>query len=169
MKRSSVRAFGIALFLIGALYIAIDQFHINLESIGIKANATNSTSEKKLEKELKDAKEKIELLEKQLKESNTKTQSNNSGNNSDLSQTSTSDKSEEAVTYTLEIYRNISTYNISEKLEDAGIIDNAREFELLLAKDEYARRLQIGTYNVNSNMTMEEIATMITKTNTIEQ
>lgn len=62
MKRSSVRAFGIALFLTGGLYASIQQFNID---VGIFT--TENNSEIKLEKDLKLANEKIAELETQIK------------------------------------------------------------------------------------------------------
>jgi len=51
---------------------------------------------------------------------------------------------------------------VAQKLEDGGIITNSVEMELLLANPKYARSLQIGSYEVNSSMTLEEIANLIT-------
>lgn len=164
MKRSSVRAFGIAIFLVGALYTLIDQFHINLDTIGIKNDSQPVDARKltELESQLKKANEKNASLEARLKK-------NKTVSNSDTQQTQTSDttntksRSDGDVTYTLEIYRNMSIYSISEKLEDAGIIDNALELELYLAKEQYVHNLQIGSFELHSNMTTKEIADMITK------
>jgi len=44
-----------------------------------------------------------------------------------------------------------------------GIIKNAVEMELFLAQPEYARSIQIGQYQVNSSMSIEEIANLITR------
>ncbi|MED3762914.1 hypothetical protein [Ureibacillus terrenus] len=43
-----------------------------------------------------------------------------------------------------------------------GIIQNAVEMELFLAQPEYARSIQIGQYEVNSSMSVDEIANLIT-------
>ena len=62
----------------------------------------------------------------------------------------------------LQIYSGITPYSVAQKLEDGGIITNSVEMELLLANPKYARSLQIGSYEVNSAMTLEEIANLIT-------
>ncbi|UZM98338.1 hypothetical protein OL548_27075 [Lysinibacillus sp. MHQ-1] len=56
-----------------------------------------------------------------------------------------------------------------KKLEDGGIISNSVEMELLLANAKYARSLQIGSYEVNSSMSLEEIAKLITGKKTIKK
>ena len=163
MKRSSVRAFGIALFLTGGLYASIQQFNID---VGIFT--TENNSEIKLEKDLKLANEKIAELETQLKESSEFKQKSSTTENVKVDQESpkTSSTNEgRKTTTTIQLYKNITPYIISEKLEDAGIIQNALELELFLAKDEYARSLQIGEYKLHSDMTLKEIADTITKSN----
>ena len=161
MKRSSVRAFGIALFLAGGSYASIQQFNID---VGIFT--TENNSEIKLEKDLKLANEKIAELETQLKSSELKQKSSTTKNvNDDQENPKTSSTNEGRKTTTIQLYKNITPYIISEKLEDAGIIQNALELELFLAKDEYARSLQIGEYKLHSDMTLKEIADTITKSN----
>lgn len=175
MKQSSIRAFGIALFLVGAFYAVTEQFDVNLEPLGIKttikASADEAKNITKLNNDLQTANKKIQSLEAQLSESanapainepsETKTtdkQGDNKQTITESNKNTTKDK-----TYTLQIYRNITTATISQKLEEAGIIQNAIELELFLAKDEYARSIQIGEYQLNSKMTIKEIADTITK------
>lgn len=171
MKRSSIRAFGIALFLVGAFYTAIDQFNIPLSSLGISdasirdANANKEV--KKLTVELKNANKTIASLQSKLKETNTKNTAANTEQSKETTNETQSNSNTEPqaeATYTLEIYRNMTPYAIGEKLEDAGIIENAIEIEMFLARDEYRGRLQIGAFNLNASMTLKEIADTITKT-----
>lgn len=171
MKRSSVRAFGIALFLAGALYTTIDQFHINLASVGIKTpEQVNNKTIASLKQQLQTANKKIESLQSQT--SSTKTSNSEQPSTSEKQVTKKMTDEQKKIdeqTYTLVIYRNMSIYTICQKLEEAGIIDNALELEMYLAKDQYLGKLQIGEYSLNTSMSLEEIANTITKTTEKEE
>lgn len=110
---------------------------------------------------------KLRSSKPKLKESSEFKQKSSTTENVKVDQESpkTSSTNEGRKTTTIQLYKNITPYIISEKLEDAGIIQNALELELFLAKDEYARSLQIGEYKLHSDMTLKEIADTITKSN----
>lgn len=50
---------------------------------------------------------------------------------------------------------------VAELLEEAGIIKDAADFDSYLNKNGYSTRIEIGTFEVNSGMTYEEIATIL--------
>ncbi|GGP12722.1 endolytic transglycosylase MltG [Oceanobacillus neutriphilus] len=52
--------------------------------------------------------------------------------------------------------------NISDALEDAGIIDDAREFNDFLEDNDLSGSVKPGTYEVDSEMSFEEIGDIIT-------
>ena len=68
----------------------------------------------------------------------------------------------DAKTMTLQVYSGITPYVVAQKLEEGDIIQNSVEMELLLANPKYSRSLQIGLYEVNSSMSNEDIAKLIT-------
>ena len=73
---------------------------------------------------------------------------------------------EEAPTVTntvLMIRANMTSTDISSTLEQAGVIKNRRDLDDYLIDNELSKRIQIGTYNLNSSMTLAEIADLITK------
>ena len=50
---------------------------------------------------------------------------------------------------------------VSQKLEEAGIVKNWREFNEYLTSNGYAERLQTGTHSFNSEMDFKEIAEIL--------
>ncbi|MGE7841026.1 hypothetical protein ACQKNX_09565 [Lysinibacillus sp. NPDC093712] len=164
MNKSSIRAFGVALFLVGALLSVADRFDLN---IGLPTVAsTNDKAVEELQKKFEQATKEIASLKAQTTKE-TVTQNTKEENATDATaerehaESSTPDSDDE-VTMTLQIYSGITPYIVAQKLEDGGIITNSVEMELLLANAKYARSLQIGSYEVNSSMTLEEIAKLIT-------
>lgn len=162
MNRSSIRAFGIACFLIGATMLIIDIFDREESEIANQTKYEQKVSH--LEQQLEKANEQIAKLEQTKIPHNT---------NKDLTtinqveQTETEKDSQvpdtgDQVEATLHIYSGLTAYDIGKKLEDLGIVKNGLEMELYLAKPEYAKTIQIGQFELNSSMTIEEIANIIT-------
>ncbi|MGY4796464.1 hypothetical protein ACVNNN_15815 [Lysinibacillus fusiformis] len=155
MNKSAIRAFGMAIFLIGALLALASRFDVNIVPT---KEFSNHQQVEELQNKLNKANQENASLKEQLKQVNT------------TEKTSTTDSSEQAVEQTdtevtsmsLQIYSGITPYSVAQKLEDGGIITNSVEMELLLANPKYARSLQIGSYEVHSSMTLEEIANLIT-------
>lgn len=159
MKRSTVRGFGLACLVIGILYTGMDRFsHTESESKEI-ANYEEKIAQ--LKSQLKVAKQQLQELENQSSSNSTETQDEPEVNN-EPSETTTSTQQENVVEGILYIYSGLTPYEVSKKLEDMGIIKNAVEMELFLAQPEYARSIQKGQFKVNSTMTIEEIANLIT-------
>lgn len=160
MKKSSLRAFGIACFLIGALLTTIDQFNGNIPFMSTSNDDKTIEQYKKtitkLEKELNATKKQVTALEENQSTKTTKV------NDSKLKTSKGENNSQDVVSGTLYIYSGITPYEVGKKLEDLGIVKNGVEMELYLAKPEYAQSIQIGQFELNSSMSIEEIAKIIT-------
>lgn len=157
MNNSAIRAFGIALFLVGALIAFATRFDF---SIGLPTKAsTNGEQVMELQKKLAQANQEIASLKEQIKQV---PKENTEKPNPSESINKSVDSPKNSATMTLQIYSGMAPYTVAKKLEDGGIIDNSVEMELLLANAKYARSLQIGSYEVNSSMSLEEIARLIT-------
>jgi hypothetical protein len=52
---------------------------------------------------------------------------------------------------------------IAQRLEQEKIINSASQFSEYMNQNGFSKKLQIGTYSLNSQMTMEDIANTITK------
>ena len=162
MNKSAIRAFGIALFLVGALLALAGRFDLN---IGLPTKASKNTEHvEELQKKLEQANKEVALLKEQVK---VKQAPKENTQKTDAPKKPANDKQESAsegnvTTMTLQIYNGMEPYTVAQKLEDGGVIENSVEMELLLANPKYARSLQIGSYEVNSSMSLEEIAKLIT-------
>ncbi|MGE7687737.1 hypothetical protein ACQKMI_00855 [Lysinibacillus sp. NPDC097214] len=160
MNKSAIRAFGIALFLVGALLALAVRFDFN---IGLPTKASkNAEHVEELQEKLDQANKEIALLKEQVKQA-----PKENTQKTDVPKTTAKDKDESPsqgnlATMTLQIYSGMEPYTVAKKLEDGGVIENSVEMELLLANPKYARSLQIGAYELNSSMSLEDIAKLIT-------
>ncbi|KPN96123.1 hypothetical protein [Lysinibacillus sp. ZYM-1] len=156
MNKSTIRAFGLAIFVVGALLALASRFDVN---IGLPAkSSSNPQYVEELQNKLNKADQEIAALKKQVKQVHTTEETSTT----DSSEQPAKETSADGTTMTLQIYSGITPYIVAQKLEDGGIIPNSVEMELLLANARYARSLQIGAYEVNSSMSLEEIAKLIT-------
>lgn len=159
--KKSLRSFGLAFFIIGAFLTIVSYFQVNIPFLSlVEENESSQKYEKqitKLENELKAAYKQIEQLEEQglTNKKPAETQTTETSKK-------TSKKDDEIVHGILQIYSGITPYVIGQKLEDLGIVNNALEVELYLARPEYARSIQIGEFDLHSGMSIEEIAKIIT-------
>ena len=62
------------------------------------------------------------------------------------------------VTYTLTIASGMSSNAVCEMLKRAGIIENPADFDNFLVGNGYADRIRVGSFEVNSGMSYEELA-----------
>lgn len=64
-------------------------------------------------------------------------------------------------TATITVTSGMYSEAVSQKLEEAGIVKNWREFNEYLTSNGYAERLQTGTHSFNSKMDFNEIAEIL--------
>lgn len=163
--KKSLRAFGIGLFVAGASMTLVEQFSSNSDEM----------DGSKYEQQLKEYEDQITALREQLDQFQTgevtdnttpveseptsikKTESDNKP-----SKLAEQNSTEGVVEATIYIYENVSIYTIGQQAEDLGIVANGRELELYLAKPEYSRSIQKGAFDLRSDMTIEEIAKVLT-------
>ncbi|QCR32857.1 endolytic transglycosylase MltG [Lysinibacillus sp. SGAir0095] len=169
MKKSALRAFGLACFIIGLLLTFSEKISIPfISSTDTKTEEQYNTKIYQLEQQLKAANEQIASLEQkdQPEQSSNEVVSEDKPSNADTN------KSEETVTEpvttyqevldTLYIYAGLTPAEVAQKLKDMKIINNSVEMELFLAQPEYATSIQKGQFELNSSMSIEEIANIIT-------
>ena len=151
--KSTMRAFGIGLFLAGASVALYDQFSPNNEVKELKSS----------KQQIEQYEAKIAELEKQLEQAyqtndGTEVATNVTEPSTDTKET----KKDDVVSATIYIYENMSLYSIGQQVENEGIISNGRELELYLSKPEYARSIQKGAFDLSSDMTIQQIAKILT-------
>lgn len=64
-------------------------------------------------------------------------------------------------TATITVTSGMHSEAVSQRLEEAGIVKNWREFNEYLTSNGYAERLQTGTHSFNSEMDFNEIAEIL--------
>lgn len=143
MNKQSIRSFGIALFLVGAGIYGTNLLNIPVPGLTIATDDTQQLQQQ------------VKQLEEQLAQASATKQTEQA---TTAAEQATNDVAESK----LIIYRGITGYEISKKLQDAGIIDNAIDFELFLVNGGYSTRLQIGEFRLNSDMSYKEIAEILT-------
>ncbi len=154
-----LRGMGIGLFLAGATFTVLDYMGEPL-SQGTAKNEQKEIAE--LKRQLTDANKEIASLKAsslspgEISPQDEETAEQTSSANKEDTEKSTT------VSGTIYIYEGVSLYDIGKQAEDAGIIPNGRELELFLSKPEYSRSIQKGQFELNSDMSMEEMARTLT-------
>lgn len=163
--KKTLRGIGIGLFLAGATFTVIQQFD---EPISQEKASTYKKEIKDLEQQLAEAKEQLTNSETSAPITATvEAKQENTNNTKEQQVTEQIDDTEQSsekngVYGTILIYEGVTAYDIGKQAEDAGIIENGRELELYLSKPEYARSLQIGQFELHSDMTLEQMAKLLT-------
>ncbi len=153
-----LRGMGIGLFLAGAVLTVLDFMDLPL------SKETNTAHEKEiaaLQQQLAEANKEIASLKVSPQATTQKEEEKTTQQSASADQEST-EEAAAAVTGTIYIYEGVSLYDIGKQAEDAGIIKNSRELELFLSKPEYSRSIQKGQFELNSHMTIEEMAKTLT-------
>lgn len=73
----------------------------------------------------------------------------------------TTPASDPAESVTVEIFRGDSSYTVSKRLEEAGLVEDAREFDAYLVDIGHSRTIRAGTYQIPVGASWEEIADII--------
>lgn len=64
---------------------------------------------------------------------------------------------------TITVRSGMGSYEVAVLLKDAGIIDNASDFDSYLIRNGYSTQIRIKSQEFNSNMSYEEIAKLLVK------
>lgn len=70
---------------------------------------------------------------------------------------------EETETVTFIVKSGYSSDKVSKLLKEAGLVENAGDFDRFLVKGGYANRISVGTYEIEVGASMERIAKIITR------
>ncbi|MBK3493990.1 endolytic transglycosylase MltG [Viridibacillus sp. YIM B01967] len=157
MRKSSIRAFGIALFVAGASFTTADFLTQDDNTEAAKANLPKGSVIIK-----KNELETINVEAAEAKEQLAKIQTDYNALKNNTVTTKTLAK-KQVNSYTLVIKKGMGTSEVSETLEKAGMIKDAGDFELYIIKNDKASSLQIGSYDLTVNMTTAQIAKKITR------
>ena len=64
----------------------------------------------------------------------------------------------------VEIVKGDSSDTVSKRLEEIGLVEDAKTYNRYLCNNGYDRKLNIGSYKITKGMSYEEIAKIITRT-----
>lgn len=73
----------------------------------------------------------------------------------------TDEPAAERETVTIVIVRGDSSYTVSRRLQEAGLVDDAGEYDTYLVNNGYSKTIRTGTYRIPIDATWEEIAEII--------
>jgi predicted nucleic acid-binding Zn-ribbon protein len=151
---SILRGLGIGLFIAGALFTlaSMASTHSSEPTAPKGYELVKSDELKLLKDELSTSKKQLAQIQLDLeavsKEEDTSADTNKA----------TTDQ----IKSVLNVRPGMNSPEISSLLENAKIIKNRKEFDQFLTDNQLAESIQIGKYELNSSMTIAEIADMIT-------
>lgn len=158
--KTKLKYLGIGLFIAGLLFSVAERFPIPYIESSLDETAAQQI--KQLEKE-KNAE--IKSLKAEIKKYENVSPSSEVENDSTIVSEENIDenkKNEDIVYGTIYVYEDVSLYDIGKQAEDLNLVKNGRELELFLSKREYARSIQKGQFDLDSSMTIEEMAEILT-------
>ncbi|KQL34236.1 endolytic transglycosylase MltG [Psychrobacillus sp. FJAT-21963] len=161
MKRTSIRSFGIGLFIAGAV---LQLQHLTQEDeITSKRSITEEAYEKS-QTELKNVKQQLAQLQMDLENAQKGQPVTDESKEEETAkeEATQSDTSNSSTPYTLIVQAGMNSKEISTLLEEAGIVQNKQDFEDYLVSQDLAGRIQIGEYKLDSSMTLKQIAEKLT-------
>ncbi|GEL77330.1 hypothetical protein [Tenuibacillus multivorans] len=121
-----------------------------------------STSYEEIQVENKQLQNKVEQLQSQLEEQEEQ-EVDDEPENTEQDEVEDLDQNTETThTFTLIIESGMTSIDIANELAEADIISNADEFNQFLEQNRYSRDIQLGEYDLTSQLNYEEIAHIIT-------
>lgn len=166
--KQPVRAFSIGLFAAGIILLVIFLYFDNTQekTMGQSHQEMIASLEQDGYQVLSED-EYISLSVKNDKPENKKKEETKTGKKDEEqpNEAEAEDKQEKEVkNYTLKIEPGLaSSSSISSILEKNEIIDSASEFSKYLEDNDYSKYVQIGTFELTSDMTLKQVAETITK------
>jgi predicted nucleotide-binding protein (sugar kinase/HSP70/actin superfamily) len=158
MNKASIRAFAFGILLatsaIGSVYYLSQPLQLTENEVSsyLQKNALIAVSVKEYEQ--------LQELKKNEQQEREKKQTNQQNSQPQEDRQGIIEKTVYA--YRLVISRGKTPTDISRELEEAKVINDAASFTRYLEKHNLTRKIRIGTYNVNSNMSNEELSRIIT-------
>ena len=68
-------------------------------------------------------------------------------------------------TVTITVVRGDSSWTVSKRMEEAGLIESAKDFDTHLCRYGYDKKISVGSYKIPVTATHEEMAKILTKMN----
>jgi hypothetical protein len=156
MNKQSTRAFAAGIFLSAIILIIYHYFMDNPQ------DPINNLEDQGYviltQEEAKEHNEKVSDLEKQV---DALTQNHKEDTNE--VQEGADDNTADRKKITLTVSSGMTPLEIADELESSGIIRNSSDLNSYLTNSGLADKIQIGEYELHSEMTLEEISTLLTE------
>jgi len=156
-----LRTIGTACIIAGAFLFFNDNTHEDSSIVNEnnKLQSEINTLQETLERT------KIELADLQLTSATEDSLVNNAATSDNKKNEELDSSTQQVVTTILSITPGMDSSTAALTLERLGIIEQASNLENYLAKNNLSGKIQIGDYELDSSMTNEKIAALITKAN----
>lgn len=161
MMKDILRGVGIGCILAGGILYFTDSADTNTDSQSYK------TQLDELQTELDKVKEELAIAQTATstsRETEAKEKTDPDVNEKDGKSEKEQQTSEPITKIILSIESGSNSTSVAEKLEKAGIIENAKDLEAYLMENGLAGRIQIGEHEVDTTMDIQKIARIITNT-----
>ncbi|MCM3316213.1 endolytic transglycosylase MltG [Rummeliibacillus stabekisii] len=152
MRKSTLRSFGLGLFIAGSAMFLYDEFtekpsNDRIAASSSKGNIVKIQKDKlvSLQKEAAEAKEQLAKIQ------------------TDYNQLKNDSAAKKIHSYTLVINRGMDSEDVSQAIKKGGIIKDERAFERFMADKDASKNIQIGDYKLTSDMSNQEILNIITR------
>lgn len=139
-------------------------YHVMTEEEYISVSVTkDDANQKEKSKENTKTEEVVKGKEKETEKQKEKEKKKKETEKNNADKETSDDKKDDIVKFTLNIESGMLSSSISELLEKNKIIDDGQKFNSYLEEHEYESKVQLGNFELNSEMTFNEIAEEITK------
>ena len=72
------------------------------------------------------------------------------------------ENTDESEAVTITVVGGDSSWSVSERMEEAGLIESASDFDKYLCQNGYDKRIRLGNYEITKEMSYEQMAKIIT-------
>lgn len=133
-------------------------------ALSLRSDSSTSNEEEEEAEEAEAVEEDDESPEEaEEPDENQEAEENTNDDGNDDSDEETAEEEEEITTYTLNIEEGMTSSEFSSLLEENNIVEDASEFNQYIEDEGYSLRVQIGEFELTSDMTVNEIAEEITR------
>lgn len=126
-----------------------------------KVSEEQTEDEKISDEQISEPSEEKEDIEKTDNNGNTE-ETEKTDNNGDTEETPNTEQKD---VVSITVVGGDSSWTVAKRMEEAGLVDSAKDFDAHLCRYGYDKKISVGTYDIPKNATHEEMAKIITKTN----
>lgn len=162
MQRHSLRGFALGMFLTACVILLVSYSHNEDRHQEVTKTFSKDEAIQKLEKDGYHVLSTSEWIDLQKQIENIEDNNKDTVSDSEDQDKDNVVKENEPITYVLEIKQGMNSIDVGEELAVANIIKSKRGFQEYLIETGLDTSIQLGSYMIKSDMSYEEIGTLIT-------